>query len=124
MDEIKVKSQEIRRNFLSESKSCQRVYNCNQLFLENIGTGAIIINDTYILNPGKNIYLSNLNNEIDKTAYKFTFGSEGIPVLQGWFKMNEGVTKDMVKQYTLERNAPRPNRMRKDKSYYMDKKRK
>ena len=122
MEEIKIKSNKVINTFFSYSKSQSRVFNCNEIFFQNLGMATIIINDTFYLLGGQSIYIRSLNNEIDETIYKFNI--EGT-ILQGWYKMIEGTTASIEAQKLKDYKAIPPNRMRtKNKAFYTDKKRK
>ncbi|MES2396846.1 MAG: hypothetical protein V4549_12615 [Bacteroidota bacterium] len=95
--------------------SHNRIFNCNELYFENISEGLIYMNDVYrVAYP---VHLISKQNEIDTTPYKFTVISGFI---QGWYKQNAGVDSYIESQYN-RLNAPIPNRRDTIKHFYDNK---
>lgn len=121
MDEIKIKTTDTSNTFFAYSENTTRQFNCNAIFFENVaGMGIILINDVYKLLPGKSIYITSRQNEIDKTIYKITIQG-GNSTCQGYYKMDAGVTEQIQAELLEASKVIPPNRMRGNKSLYMNK---
>lgn len=100
----------------SYSNSDVRVFNCNEIFFENLDeTQSAFINDIYELKPNKTVRLRDQWKETDKTGYKIVIN--GTKPVQGWYKMDEGAY--LLEQQELEAfaNAPTPERRHFEKQY-------
>lgn len=122
--QIEIKPTDTSNTFFAYGENTLRQFNCNAIFFENVGgMGIIFINDVYKLMPGKNIYITSRQNEIDRTFYKITIQGGG-SICQGYYKMDAGVSEQVEAELLALSKIVPPDRRRGDKSKYMNRRKK
>lgn len=93
-----------------------RIFYGNAIMFENSGTGNILINDVFTLEPGEVLALKCDPGEIDFTPYKISFIAGFVNKLQIWVKENVGASEFIAAQLPPA-TGKRPDRRKQNRDY-------